>query len=298
MSGRVRLRPVSADDHDWLLALNEDHVAVLSPLDLQRLAGMVTLGARAEVLDVDGERGGFVVTVPPGTAYDSENYRWFTDGYGEDFLYLDRVVVDPAFRRRGLADAAYDELEGRAAATWSRLALEVNAVPPNEASLSFHARRGYEPVGEREEPGGKRVRMLAKPVAWHEAVRRMWAEDHASRGLGMELEAVWPGHAVVRMPVRQDMVNGHAIGHGGLTFTLADTAFAFACNSHGPVTVAHGATVRFTAPVRLGDVLVARASERSLDGRRGVYDVEVRSGEQVVAVFEGRSTTLREQPGT
>lgn len=123
-------------------------------------------------------------------------------------------------------------------------------------------------------------------------IERMWAEDRASQWLGMRLEAVQPGRAVLSMPVREEMVNGHDIGHGGLTFSLADSAFAFACNSHGPVTVAHSAEVRFVSPVHAGEVLTATAEERSREGRRGVYDVEVRAGDRLVATFVGRSTEL------
>ena len=117
----------------------------------------------------------------------------------------------------------------------------------------------------------------------------MWAGDRASQALGMELVEVGPGRAVLRMTVREDMVNGHAIGHGGLTFTLADSAFAFACNSYDRRTVAAGAEIRFRAPTRLGDVLTATATERSREGVTGVYDVEVSNGERVVATFVGRS---------
>ena len=123
----------------------------------------------------------------------------------------------------------------------------------------------------------------------------MWDEDRASRSLGMRLLQVAPGRAEVAMPVTPDMVNGHAIGHGGLTFALADTAFAFACNSHGPVTVAHSADIRFHAPVRVGDELMATAVERSREGRRGVYDVEVTAAGRLVATFTGRSTQLTTQ---
>ena len=129
------------------------------------------------------------------------------------------------------------------------------------------------------------------------AAEAMWADDRASQALGMELVVVAPGAATLRMTVREDMVNGHAIGHGGLTFALADSAFAFACNSYNRVTVAAGADVRFRAPTRLGDVLLATATERSRDGRDGVYDVLVtreRDG-TVVAEFVGRS---REVGGT
>jgi acyl-CoA thioesterase len=120
----------------------------------------------------------------------------------------------------------------------------------------------------------------------------MWAGDRASQALGMELLEVGPGRAVLRMIVREDMVNGHAIGHGGLTFALADSAFAFACNSYGPTAVAAGAEIRFHRPTRLGDVLVATAVERARDGRDGVYDVTVHVGDTVVATFVGRSREI------
>jgi acyl-CoA thioesterase len=125
------------------------------------------------------------------------------------------------------------------------------------------------------------------------AADAMWAGDRASQALGMRLVEVTPGRAVLEMTVREDMVNGHAIGHGGLTFTLADSAFAFACNSYNRATVAHECEVRFTAPTRLGDLLVAEAVERSREGRDGVYDVTVRCGETVVAEFVGRSKEIR-----
>ena len=125
------------------------------------------------------------------------------------------------------------------------------------------------------------------------AADAMWADDRASQALGMRLVEVGPGRAVLEMTVREDMVNGHAIGHGGLTFSLADSAFAFACNSYNRSTVAHVCEIRFTAPTRLGDVLVAEAAERSREGRDGVYDVTVRCGDTVVAEFVGRSKEIR-----
>ena len=127
----------------------------------------------------------------------------------------------------------------------------------------------------------------------------MWARDRASRELGMALEEVRPGYARVRMRVRADMLNGHGSCHGGLIFALADSAFAFACNSHGLVTVASGCTIEFLSPAGEGDELVAVADERSRQGRHGVYDVDVRRADGgVVATFRGRSTSRREQvPG-
>ncbi|WP_163510198.1 hydroxyphenylacetyl-CoA thioesterase PaaI [Fodinicola acaciae] len=126
----------------------------------------------------------------------------------------------------------------------------------------------------------------------------MMAEDRASAGLGIELVELSAGRAVARMTVRPDMVNGHAIAHGGLVFTLADTAFACACNSYGPVTVAAGADITFVASAKQGDVLTATAQERVSYGRSGVYDVTVvRASGDVIAEFRGRSRQLRESAG-
>ena len=120
----------------------------------------------------------------------------------------------------------------------------------------------------------------------------MLAADLASRALGMEAVELGPGRATIRMPVTKAMVNGHGIAHGGYVFLLADTAFACACNSYGPVTVAAGADITFIAAVRAGDVLEAEAVERTRYGRSGIYDVTVRRGDEVVAEFRGRSRTL------
>ena len=135
-------------------------------------------------------------------------------------------------------------------------------------------------------------RLSAEEVARRSA-EAMWASDAASRALGMELVAVAPGRATVTMQVREDMVNGHAIGHGGFTFTLADSAFAFACNSYNRSTVAAACEIRFVAPTRLGDLLVAEAVERSRQGRDGVYDITVRRDDTVIAEFVGRSKEIR-----
>ncbi|MFE5139003.1 hydroxyphenylacetyl-CoA thioesterase PaaI [Streptomyces fagopyri] len=122
----------------------------------------------------------------------------------------------------------------------------------------------------------------------------MFEADPASRGLGMELLEAAGGSAVVRMTVTAEMVNGHGIAHGGYVFALADTAFACACNGYGPVTVAAGADISFTAPAQEGDVLTATAHERTRYGRSGIYDVTVMRGETVIAEFRGRSRVIKD----
>ena len=125
--------------------------------------------------------------------------------------------------------------------------------------------------------------------------QRMWDDDVASRALGMQVTALEQDHAVVCMPVRADMVNGHDICHGGFIFTLADSCFALACNSRGVTTVASGADITFIAPARRDDVLVAEAQVRAAFGRSGLTDVTVSraSDGQVIAEFRGRSRSLR-----
>jgi acyl-CoA thioesterase len=124
-------------------------------------------------------------------------------------------------------------------------------------------------------------------------VTRMLDEDAASRALGIEVVAAAGGTAIAQMQVRADMVNGHGMAHGAFVFAVADTAFACACNSHGPVTVAAAADITFVAPARLGDLLMARAEERTRFGRSGIYDVTVRRGDDVIAEFRGTSRSLR-----
>ena len=122
----------------------------------------------------------------------------------------------------------------------------------------------------------------------------MFGRDRASQGLGMRIVRVAPGYAEMAMTVRPDMVNGHAICHGGFVFTLADSAFAFACNSYNANTVANGCTIEFLAPSHLGDVLTAVARERTQVGRNGVYDVEVRNQSgATIALFRGKSTRIK-----
>ena len=122
----------------------------------------------------------------------------------------------------------------------------------------------------------------------------LWKDDRASQALGIQVLAVGPGRAKLRMRIRADMCNGHRICHGGMIFTLADSAFAFACNSHNRVTVANNCAITFVAAAREDDELVAEAVERHRGGRSGMCDVTVtgRDG-ALVAVFRGHSTQIK-----
>lgn len=125
----------------------------------------------------------------------------------------------------------------------------------------------------------------------------MYLNDRASKGLGMTVLSIAPGQATLRMTVRDDMLNGHDICHGGLITTLADSAFAYACNSYNEYTVASGFAIELLAPGRAGDVMTARCVEVSRAGRTGVYDCEVTNqrGERI-ALFRGRSHTMKGKP--
>lgn len=120
----------------------------------------------------------------------------------------------------------------------------------------------------------------------------MWADDRASQQLGMRIELVASSRARIAMRVRADMTNGHGTAHGGYIFSLADSAFAFACNSTNERTVAQACDIVFVAPAHEGDLLVADAVERHRFGRNGIYDVRVTRGDTVVAEFRGRSRTI------
>jgi acyl-CoA thioesterase len=122
----------------------------------------------------------------------------------------------------------------------------------------------------------------------------MYSRDRASQALGMKIARVGPGHAELTMTVRADMLNGHAICHGGFIFSLADSAFAFACNSYNLSTVASGCAIDFVAPAREGDLLTAIAQERSVSGRTGVYDIEVKNQQgETIALFRGKSYRIK-----
>ena len=120
----------------------------------------------------------------------------------------------------------------------------------------------------------------------------MWKEDDASPGLGMEIVEIGAGRAVLTMTVKPNMVNGQRIAHGGFIFTLADSAFAFACNTHNERVVAAQGNITFIRPGKLGDRLVATAREISRSGRSGIYDVRVTTNDVVIAEFRGHSRTV------
>ncbi|HUA85050.1 MAG TPA: hydroxyphenylacetyl-CoA thioesterase PaaI [Bryobacteraceae bacterium] len=123
-----------------------------------------------------------------------------------------------------------------------------------------------------------------------QSARKMFDDDRASQALGMRIVAVRPGYAKLTMTVRNDMTNGHSTCHGGFIFSLADSAFAFACNSYNQRTVAAGCLIDFLAPAQAGDELTAEAAEQALAGRSGVYDVAVTNQHGVrIALFRGRS---------
>jgi predicted GNAT superfamily acetyltransferase len=150
------------DDIESVLKLNSDSVWALSPLDIEGLAVQRAEAAYALVCEIDGEVAAFAIAYTPGAAYGSVNYAWHS-GRFDDFVYLDRIAVDPAFRRRGIAKAIYDVVEDEAKAH-GRMVCEVNSKPPNLGSLSFHESRGYREVGHLVQPDGHEVVLLEKPL--------------------------------------------------------------------------------------------------------------------------------------
>ena len=149
---------------DWptVLALNEASVLELSPLDEARLEYILELAQVGLVTEHDSEVAAFAIAVAPGAPYDSANYRWFAERY-ERFLYLDRIAVDAAHRRRGLGALLYDAME-QAAQPFGRMVCDVNVQPRNDASLGFHAARGYQDVGRLVHGDVKTVALMCKEL--------------------------------------------------------------------------------------------------------------------------------------
>lgn len=151
------------------------------------------------------------------------------------------------------------------------------------------------------EKRGEVTSVNSGPAAIANPTSVMFDDDHASKALGIELLEAADGHALTRMRITGQMVNGHSIAHGGYVFLLADTAFACACNSHGPVTVAAGAEITFVAPGYEDDLLYARAEERTRFGRSGIYDITVHRDDErgpVVAEFRGHSRSMKSEGKT
>ncbi|PZF84463.1 hydroxyphenylacetyl-CoA thioesterase PaaI [Jiangella anatolica] len=185
--------------------------------------------------------------------------------------------------------------EWGAALGWNWVAGVLDALAATEDPGRYRVspelrRRAREADGWRDD-----AEVVERDELARRAADAMWADDAASQALGMTVEQVSAGHAVVTMRVRPDMVNGHGICHGGLVFTLADSAFAVACNTHNRRTVAFGADITFLAPAHEGDLLRAVAHERHRSGRTGICDVTVYRDDVAIGEFRGRS---REIPGT
>jgi uncharacterized protein len=157
------LREATRADWSALLALNAASVRELSPLDEERLKYILALAHRSLVVERSSEVVAFAVAIAPGAAYDSNNYGWFGERY-ERFLYLDRIAVAAAQRRQGIGAQLYDAME-QAAAPFERMVCDVNIDPPNDASLAFHAFRGYLQVGRLQHGATKTVALLSKELS-------------------------------------------------------------------------------------------------------------------------------------
>lgn len=158
----MNAREMARADWPTVLALNEASVRELSPLDETRLRYILELAHAALVVERDGELAAFAIAIAPGTEYDSANYRWFAERY-ERFLYLDRIAVGAAHRRHGLGALLYDAME-EAARPFGQMVCDVNVRPRNDASLGFHAARGYQDVGRLEHGEVKTVALMRKQL--------------------------------------------------------------------------------------------------------------------------------------
>ncbi|MEO7372071.1 MAG: GNAT family N-acetyltransferase [Ilumatobacteraceae bacterium] len=160
----MEIRAMQPSDHAAALALNNGNVPALNELDAPELARLAGMAVAALAAEVDGAFAGFCIVLPPGADYDSLNYGWFSRRYN-DFVYLDRIVVDPTFRRDGIGRAFYTDLVARFTGVAPVLLCEVNVRPRNEPSLLFHHSIGFREVGQQETDGGnKTVSLLALPL--------------------------------------------------------------------------------------------------------------------------------------
>ncbi len=155
-------RPIEPRDYSLAVRINQLDVDKLAPIDVDRLQQLAAISIHAHVADIDGEVAGFVITMPPGVSYSSDNYAWFSERY-TDFLYLDRVVVSDQFRRRGVASFIYDNVEADAEFHGGIMLLEVNVEPANPPSMLFHSNRNYQEVGRLQHDDGRKITsMLTK----------------------------------------------------------------------------------------------------------------------------------------
>lgn len=158
----MEIRALTDDDIDAVLALNEESVSSLAPMDATDLARFRSLTQHALVCELEGQVAAFAIAYAPGTEYDSPNYLWHADRF-EDFLYLDRIAVGAAFRRRGIASAVYDAME-ELATPHGRMVCEIYSNPRNDVSISFHESRGYREVGHLMQSNGKETVMMEKAL--------------------------------------------------------------------------------------------------------------------------------------
>ena len=156
----MQIRDLTDTDIEDVLKLNAHSVWALSPLDADDLALARERSSLALVCELDGQVVAFAIVYGPGSSYESRNYAWHAARF-DDFMYLDRIAVDPDFRRRGIANSIYDAAE-EVAREHGRLVCEVNSDPPNVESLAFHEARGFREIGQLTHPGGKRTAMLEK----------------------------------------------------------------------------------------------------------------------------------------
>lgn len=159
------IRPADTSDYEVIRALNENAVPAVSSISMEELQALAKQCSYFSVAMADGELAGFLMALRPGEQYRSENYRWFSEHY-DDFVYVDRIAVSPAYKGRGIGRALYDDVQKFAVKVAPILTCEVNLVPPNPESIAFHTKLGFAEVGQQDTEGGsKRVSLMLKPLA-------------------------------------------------------------------------------------------------------------------------------------
>ncbi|WP_344162750.1 GNAT family N-acetyltransferase [Kribbella yunnanensis] len=159
----MKLRPLVPADYASVLALNATADGLVDPLGLDRLDWLRLIAAHAVVVEDDGRPIGFVLTFTPGSAYDGLEYGWFTTNYADQFLFVDRIVIDADRRRQGVASTVYRAIE-RAAQPFARVVTRVRSDLADTSGLAFHTARGYTQVGTRPNPSGGTMALLVKEL--------------------------------------------------------------------------------------------------------------------------------------